>query len=99
MSDIQPVTGFNYTYIGTVGTIVLKDISARVGRLAIPGTYVGTVELYDCVGTAGTAATNIIGTFGLPLTNVMRSLELDITTHRGLVYVATGTPNVLLAWS
>jgi hypothetical protein len=94
---LQPNSGFNYTYLGTVGTACLKDISAHVWGIAIPGTYVGTVELYD-QATAGTAAATAFGTFGLPGLNSMRTLELNISTKKGLTYAALGTPNVLLVW-
>ena len=94
----QPVSADPYTLISAAGTTVLKDIGARVQRLSIGGTYVGTVEFYDSATAAGTAATNLIGTYGLPTTNTFRSLELGIRTRNGLTYVATGTPTLLLVW-
>ena len=94
----QPVSEYQYTYVGAVGSVVLKDIGATLARVIIPGTYVGTVMLYDSATVAGTASTNTLGTFGLPTTNVYKALDFGIRTRYGLTYTATGTPNLLIAW-
>ena len=94
----QPVSGDSYTLISAVGTVVMTDRSARLERLSIGGTYVGTVEFYDTTTAAGTAAGNLIGTYGLPTTNTFRSLEFGLRTKNGLTYVATGTPVLLVVW-
>ena len=94
----QPVSNFTYTYIGTVGSVLLYDSSVCVHAVLFPGTYVGTVMLYDAAAAAGTAATNVVGTIGLPGLNTPSSAVLDLQTKKGLVYTATGTPNVTLVW-
>ena len=94
----QPVSQGQQIYIGTVGSVLVTDRSASLIRIIQPGTYVGTVMLYDAATAAGTAAGNVIGTFGLPNTNVSGNIELGLRTRNGLVYTSTGTPNLTLVW-
>ena len=95
----QPSAGDAYTNIGTVGTVSLSDRDVRITRVIIPGTYVGSVALYDVAAIAGTTAGNNIITFGLPATSIPQSIELDIQCKKGLVYASTGTPNLTIVWN
>lgn len=94
----QPSAASQFTYVGTVGSVLLKDVDANLVRVVLPGTYVGTVMLYDAATAAGTAATNVLGTIGLPALNTPNSIEFGLHTKKGLVYTATGTPNVVIVW-
>lgn len=94
----QPVSYSPFTYIGTVGSVALTNNPTNVIRAIIPGSYVGTVMLYDSATAAGTSATNVIGTIGLPATASPMTLAFGIRTRYGLVYTATGTPNMTLVW-
>ena len=87
-----------FTYIVTVGSVLLTDRPAFLIRVVQPGTYVGTVMFYDAATAAGTSATNVIGTFGIPNTNVSGNIELGLRTRNGLVYTSTGTPNITVVW-
>lgn len=97
----QPVSANQFTYIGTVGSVVLSDTSAVFKGAVLWGTYVGTVIIYNSPTVAGAGVTNVIGTIGLPTTSIPTSLEMakdGIQANKGLVYTATGTPNLTLIW-
>src|SRR5947208_2504867 len=94
----QPQVGYQWTSIGTVGTVTLKSTTATLVRVFIPGTYVGTVIFHDAASTAGTTATSAIGTFGLPATTVPGNIDIQATCKNGLTYQATGTPTLTVIW-
>jgi hypothetical protein len=95
----QPVAAGQFTSITGVGTTVLTDRSdAQLIRVVIPGTYVGTVGIFDSATAAGTAAGNLIVSLGLPTTGIPSSIEVGARTRNGLTYAATGTPVMTLIW-
>ena len=95
----QPVAYPQFTYIGTVGTVLLTDRpDAAIIRAIEWGTFVGTVMLYDSSTTGGTSASNVIGTLGIPMTSVAGAVELGFRVKNGIVYTSTGTPNITLVW-
>ena len=94
----QPVGMHLGTYVIAAGTTVLSDEAGRVVRLVFPGTFVGSVELYDSRTTAGTAAGNNMYNVGLPLLNQYRNVELGFPFKKGLTVVATGTPTCAIIW-
>lgn len=95
----QPLEGYQWANIGTVGTVTLTNREATLVRVIVPGTYVGTVIFHDAVGTAGTTATSQIATFGLPATSVAGHIEIGARVVHGLTYMATGTPNLIAVWN
>lgn len=94
----QPATGFQWTNIGTIGTTVIADRSARLVRVVVPGTYVGTVNFDDTRTAAGTTATSRILSLGIPNTNVGGNIEIDANCKNGLLASATGTPVITVIW-
>lgn len=94
----QPVAGNSFTAITGKGTAVVTDRATTLYNIALPGTYVGSVEWYDTTSAAGTAASNLIFNVGLPGLNNFRTLTLNAQTKSGLVYVATGTPTITFTW-
>jgi len=95
----QPASSANFLVIsGGVGTTVVKDISANLYRIIIPGTYVGTLKVHDASTAAGTSGSSAIITLGLPTTSIPQSIEVGVSCKSGLVYEATGTPTVTLVW-
>jgi hypothetical protein len=95
----QPVSGYQYKSIsGGVGTAVISDQSATIHRVFFGGTYVGTCILHDSATAAGTSATSAVLTLGLPLAQYPRSIDLGIQCKNGIVYEATGTPVITVAW-
>lgn len=96
---MQPVSGYKFTNVVAAGTTVLKDMNAVLHSVVLPGTYVGSIEFYDSATAAGTAASNLIYTMGLPLTNAYKDIQFDAQCRNGLTYVATGTPTVTVLWS
>ena len=94
----QPVSASQYTYIGTVGSVLVTARTGNLQRVVLPGTYIGTVMFYDSATAAGTAATNVLGTIGLPALLTPSNIEYGIQFKNGLVYTSTGTPNVVLVW-
>ena len=96
MADLTK--GFNFTNIGTVGTAVLTDRNTTLVRVIVPGTYVGSVALYNCSGTAGTSTSNLIFTAGIPATSVAGNIEIGASCPNGLTYASSGTPSVTIIW-
>jgi hypothetical protein len=97
MAEVQD--GYGYTTIGTVGTILLSNRATTLVRAVIPGTYVGTVAIYDTATAAGTAVGNQVVSFGLPATGIPQAVEIGAQLKNGLVYASTGTPNIVLIWN
>lgn len=95
----QPTAGDIGTYVAAAGTVVVSNKNAVLRRVIIPGTFVGSVEFYDSATAAGTAAGNNIYNVGIPALNQYRSIDLNVQTRTGLVYVATGTPALTFTWS
>jgi hypothetical protein len=94
----QPVAGDSWKNLGTVGTVVVTDRGCVLKRILYLGTYVGSVAFYDCSGTAGTSATNLIYTAGLPAQSAPNQIDLFAQTRYGLVYASTGTPSITFTW-
>lgn len=96
MSNV--IYGFNWTAISAAGTAVLTNRSTTLVRVIVPGTYVGTVNVFDTNAAAGTSATNQIISLGLPATSVAGNIEIGAKCSTGLTYAATGTPVLTLIW-
>lgn len=95
----QPVSLPQFTYIGTMGSVLITDRSdSQIVRAIQWGTFIGTVMLYDASAAAGTSASNVVGTLGNPATAVAGAIEIGLRCRNGIVYTATGTPNVTLVW-
>ena len=94
----QPTSLPAYSTIIAAGTTVLAGGPTTIARVILPGTYVGTVELYDSPTAAGTAAGNLITSFAIPTLTTPRSVEIGARTRYGLTYVATGTPTMSVIW-
>lgn len=90
----QPVAASAYKQVSAKGTTLISDIPVNLERVIIGGTFVGSVEWYDCNTIAGTAATNLIFNLGIPATNQYRAIDLGLRTKSGLVEVSTGTPTI-----
>ena len=90
----QPAALSAYKMVSSAGTTVISDIPVGLSKVIIGGTFVGSVEFYDCNTTAGTSASNLIFNLGIPATNQYRAIDLGLTTKTGLVTVATGTPTI-----
>ena len=88
----QPSALSAYKQVSAKGTTLISDIPVNLNRVIIGGTFVGSVEWYDCNTIAGTATTNLIFNIGIPATNQYRSIDLGLHTKSGLVEVSTGTP-------
>lgn len=94
----QPVAAAQWVNVGAAGTVVTSNQAATLCKVILPGTYVGSVEFYDTATAAGTAATNNVISFGIPLLNQYKEIELNAQFKNGIVYVATGTPTVTFTW-
>lgn len=94
----QPTSGAQFVNIGTIGTVVVSSESATLQRVAIPGTFVGTVIIHNSPTAAGTSTTSPVYTLGIPGLNLYRSVELGIQCRNGITYESTGTPNLTLVW-
>lgn len=95
----QPISGDNWTSIGTVGTAVVTAREAVLCRIIVPGTYVGSVAFYDVATIAGTTATNRIFTAGLPASAIPTTIDIFAQCRNGLVYASTGTPTITFTWN
>ena len=93
-----PNQGYSWANISALGTVNLIARHTTFRRVAIPGTYIGTVNFYDAAATTGTAAGNLIISLGLPATSVAGAVELDANCKDGLTYSATGTPAMTVFW-
>ena len=62
----QPVSGGQWTSIGTIGTVAITDRPATLVRVILPGTYIGTVNFHDAYLTSGTTATSQVFSLGIP---------------------------------
>lgn len=91
--------GYSWTNIGTVGTVAVVSRHTTLKRIAIPGTFIGSVSFFDAPTVTGTSATNLILTVGLPASGVPNSIELDANCKDGLVYASTGTPAMTIFWN
>ena len=90
--------GFNNKAISGPGTTLLTDRQCILKQVIFPGTYVGTLAIYDSPTTAGTAAGNQIISFPIPATSIFQSVELNVNCTNGLVVTATGTPTSNVIW-
>jgi len=98
---MQSDSGYNWTATsgGTAAsTAVIKNMKTVLGKIVIPGTYVGTVAFYDSSTAAGTADGNTILTVGLPTTSIPQSLDLGIQCKNGLTVTSDGTPTLTIGW-
>ena len=97
---MQPVSGYNYYVIPDgVGTYVLTDRASKLYGVAIPGTYVGTMKVYDSATAAGTAATNLLLSKGIPATVLSQNILFEAQCKKGIVVEATGTPLATIMWA
>lgn len=85
---------FDYTYISAAGSAALKAQGGQLGKAIINGPYTGTVTLYD--NPTGTSSATI-AVFGTP-SLVPNSVGVDLSFHKGLYYVATGTPSLTVTF-
>lgn len=90
--------GFNWTAVSAAGTTVLTNRTTTLVRVVVPGTYVGTVNIFDSATAAGTSASTQIVSLGLPATSVAGHIEVGAKCSNGLTYAATGTPTLTLIW-
>ena len=97
MADL--IGGNQGTLIVAAGTTILSNIPVTLKRVVLGGTFIGSVELYDSTTAAGTAAGNLMYTQGIPLLRQYDNVDIDVSTHKGLVAVATGTPSVGVYWN
>jgi hypothetical protein len=89
---LQPVSGLNWKAIGTgVGTTTI-DSPVVLGKIVIPGTYVGTIIFYD--SASGTA--DEVFRFGNPLTNTFQTVTPELQFKNGMVIDCQGTPKMTL---
>ncbi len=86
---------FDYKYISAAGSAVLKAQGGSLGNVIINGPYTGTVTFFD--NAAGTSSATI-ATFGTP-SFVPAIVNMELAFHRGLYYVATGTPSITVTFS
>lgn len=99
---MQPSSGYQYKAIagGTAAsTTVLKSTNAVLKSVVVPGTYVGSLVIYNSATAAGTTSSNQVISLGLPATAVPFTLPVDIEFNSGLTYTASGTPSVILVWN
>ena len=96
MGEIQQ--GFNYTAITAAGSTVVIARPCILHRVVFPGTYVGTLTLYDTATAAGTAAGNRVAIFPLPAVSTFQSVEMNVSMRKGIVYDAGGTPTSTIVW-
>jgi hypothetical protein len=95
----QPVSGDQWKVVsGGVGTAAVTNKPATIKRLVWGGSYVGTLNIHDATGAAGTTATSQIVSLGIPLLRFPYSLELNTRVRNGITYQATGTPVVTIVW-
>jgi hypothetical protein len=95
----QPTSAAQFTAVsGGVGTTVVKNSTANLYRVIVPGTYVGTLNIHDAAAAAGTTATSQILSLGLPTTSIPFVVEVGVNCKNGITYQATGTPVVTLVW-
>lgn len=88
----QPVSGYEWKTIGTIGTVVQRANSAVLHGI-LPQVSTGTVTLYDSATAAGTAAGNRVFTFtGGTATQDCYPILPDIQLKNGLISVSLGTP-------
>lgn len=85
-------SGFDYKVISAAGTAVIKNIPARVTGYHVNGAYTGTVILHD--NASGTTSVTPL-TIGTP-TATPFAHTLNVGFKNGLVYAASGTPNITL---
>ena len=96
----DPNSGFAYAKVsGGTSITLVTDRTTYLKRVIVPGTYVGTLALYDSATLAGTTAGNNFATLGLPALNHPRHIDFDVRLRNGLVYDATGTPLVTLVYN
>lgn len=88
--------GYQWVSIGTIGTTVVTAYPANIIGVFVPGTYVGTVILYDAAAAGVT--TSPVGTLGIPNTSVAGFIEIPARCRNGIVAAATGTPTMTLFW-
>lgn len=87
---------FNFYNIAAAGTVSLKTRTAQLHTVALNNNFTGTVVLYDTAnGTPGTADTKI-ATIANP--QGAATLHYECRTKKGLVAVATGTPNLTVTY-
>ncbi len=96
MADIQ--TAYQFTAIGTSGTVTVLPNNTVLRSVFSQGTFAGTVAFHDAIGTAGTTATSQIISLGLPATSIPYQLQLNVQCRNGLTYIATGTPVLTFTW-
>ena len=95
---MQPASGYQWKIAGTAGpgTILVTDRAVVLGRVVIPGTYVGTTVFYDCNAVTEAAASNTVMTIGLPGAYQPNSLDVNLQFRNGMVCAQTGTPALVL---
>ena len=96
----EPANGFQWAKVsGGTSITLVSDRNTYFKRIVVPGTYVGTLALYDSATVAGTTAGNNFMTIGLPALNHPNDIDVDARLRNGLVYDATGTPLVTLIYN
>lgn len=94
------MSGDAYTKITAVGTTVLSSTPVTLKSIIVSSPiYVGTVDIYNTGLAAGTTAANLVYSVGtFPATAVHAMLPLNISLSKGLTYVASGTPTVIISY-
>ena len=101
MAD-QPQAGYIYTRYQAPGTTLVSDSPVVIARGIKQNILAGTLDFYDSTTTSGTAATNLLLTLGTSTTmeaGAVSTKVFDMQTRKGLVVVATGTLDYLVAIS
>ncbi len=84
---------YDYKFINTASTTQIFSDACTLGRVLIPATLVGTIDIYDAIsGTSNTVAHFPAGTVG-------NSYLFDVTLARGLrVITSSSSDNVTITW-
>lgn len=89
-----------YQYLNVTGVGTAKLIYSRpgvLGGVCVNSSYVGTVMLYDTTSASPGTADTLIATIGTPSQWPQETLS-NIRVINGLVYAATGTPDVTIKY-
>lgn len=85
---------FDYKYITAAGSALLNNQGGQIGKVIINAPFTGTVTFFD--NASGTSSATV-ATFGTP-TQAPVSVPIEASYHKGLYYLATGTPNLTVTF-
>ena len=89
----QPISGFSPKRVNAAGTVTVRTRSCVLGRVTI-NVAVGTVALYNAAATSAIGTATLVRSIGTTTDPVC--LPIDESYTKGLIAVATGTPDVVL---